>query len=146
MAEALPHSWWYKRSLRVLAWFAYAAGIFYLSSRNWHTSAWLPEGADKIVHFFLYAFFAICTAWALRLTRLRHHKKLIFFAVIIVALYGASDEFHQSFVSGRSSSFYDWLADLIGAGIGARIAWQLALWKEKKYAAQLRKSPTEFSA
>lgn len=35
--------------------------------------------------------------------------------ICFCALYGASDEWHQSFVAGRDASFFDWLADLFGA-------------------------------
>ena len=36
-------------------------------------------------------------------------------AWLISAAYGASDEFHQSFVPGRSPSGVDWIADATGA-------------------------------
>jgi VanZ family protein len=35
--------------------------------------------------------------------------------IAIVSLYGISDEFHQSFVSGRSVDSTDWIADTVGA-------------------------------
>lgn len=49
-------------------------------------------------------------------------------AVILATLYGASDEFHQSFVPGRSPDRFDVLADCIGAALavvagGAARAW-----------------------
>lgn len=34
------------------------------------------------------------------------------------ALYGASDEWHQAFVSGRSPDWRDWVADAIGVLLG----------------------------
>jgi len=42
-------------------------------------------------------------------------KRLALLAVVFCMLYGASDEWHQSFVSGRDASLLDWLADSIGA-------------------------------
>ncbi len=39
--------------------------------------------------------------------------------VIVVAVYGGLDEFHQSFTPGRSCSVFDWLADVAGASLGS---------------------------
>lgn len=36
-------------------------------------------------------------------------------AVVLVSLFGISDEFHQSFTPGRSVEFDDWIADTLGA-------------------------------
>lgn len=33
---------------------------------------------------------------------------------IFVAIYGASDEYHQTFVTNRSGEIADWIADIIG--------------------------------
>jgi hypothetical protein len=45
------------------------------------------------------------------------------FALLLTALigsaYGAIDEFHQYFVPGRSCDVWDWLADTLGALLGA---------------------------
>jgi VanZ family protein len=41
----------------------------------------------------------------------------------IAAAYGATDEWHQSFVPGRSSDVHDWYADAIGAGMGTVACW-----------------------
>lgn len=36
-------------------------------------------------------------------------------ALIFTSVYGASDEFHQFFVPGRTCEFYDWVADFLGS-------------------------------
>ena len=41
----------------------------------------------------------------------------------IASAYGATDEWHQSFVPGRSSDIHDWYADSAGALIGAGVCW-----------------------
>lgn len=46
---------------------------------------------------------------------------LILPAVLIAAVYGVSDEFHQSFIPGRMASVSDIVADTIGAVVGAGI-------------------------
>jgi VanZ family protein len=38
-----------------------------------------------------------------------------------VSFYGITDEFHQSFVIGRSSDLVDWSADVTGGAIGAAV-------------------------
>ena len=49
-------------------------------------------------------------------------------AWLFAAAYGASDEFHQSFVPGRDSSVADWLADLAGAALGVTV---VLLWRRR---------------
>ena len=48
-------------------------------------------------------------------------------AVLILAgaLYGASDEWHQSFVPGRQVSALDWVADLCGVAAGYWLAYSI---------------------
>ena len=41
----------------------------------------------------------------------------------IASAYGATDEWHQSFVPGRSSDVHDWYADTAGALGGAAACW-----------------------
>jgi VanZ family protein len=41
----------------------------------------------------------------------------------IATAYAATDEWHQSFVPGRSADVNDWYADAIGALVGAGACW-----------------------
>ena len=41
----------------------------------------------------------------------------------IAGAYAATDEWHQSFVPGRSADVHDWYADAIGAFLGAGACW-----------------------
>jgi VanZ family protein len=52
-------------------------------------------------------------------------------AVVAAALYGASDEYHQSFVAGRGASAVDVAIDTVGAmlGVGATAIWRW--WREQ---------------
>jgi len=45
----------------------------------------------------------------------------IIFAVALTGLYGATDEFHQSFVAGRGALPSDVLIDLVGATMGVAV-------------------------
>jgi len=74
---------------------------------------------DKLIHAAAYAVMALIfwnagypfvqSSYRLPL------KRLALLVVVFCMLYGASDEWHQSFVSGRDASLFDWLADSIGA-------------------------------
>jgi len=44
-------------------------------------------------------------------------------AAVFAVLYGVSDEFHQSFVVGRSATIADVIADAIGATFSATCLW-----------------------
>lgn len=50
-------------------------------------------------------------------------------AVLLTVAYGLSDEFHQSFVPGRTSEVSDLVADACGAvvGVGGVWAWSIVL-------------------
>ncbi|WP_196214039.1 VanZ family protein [Methanolobus vulcani] len=76
------------------------------------------EHMDKVAHMFLY--FGLGALLHLTFKNSDHvllRKYAAIFAVILGVIYGITDEFHQSFVPGRSSSVYDLLADGIGVTI-----------------------------
>lgn len=47
------------------------------------------------------------------------HIYILSASILIASLYGATDEFHQYFISGRSCDFFDLLTDIIGSTTGA---------------------------
>ncbi len=89
--------------------------IFTLSSFSQLPSP--PSGiSDKHEHFTIYFLLGLTLVRALaggRLAGVTLPVALI--AILLVTLYGASDEFHQSFVPGRDSSVLDLAADSVGA-------------------------------
>lgn len=66
---------------------------------------------DKMVHFAVYGLLAtlVCRNGA--------GWRAAAGAWLIVAAFGATDEWHQSFVPGRSVELADWLADTLGAAL-----------------------------
>lgn len=49
------------------------------------------------------------------------------------ALYGATDEWHQGFVRGRSPDLGDWMADVLGVTLGyLAVLLVLGWWKRRK--------------
>jgi len=100
-----------------------AALIFYLSSRPTLPVPLPPIlGADKLAHLAAYAVLSFLACFWIRAESWKRRPVLFFVSVVlIVSLYGALDEFHQSFVPGRMPSVWDWLADTLGAGLGVLV-------------------------
>jgi len=96
------------------------AVLWVLSSRPLDLPDLGPSGMDKLAHFIAYSVLAL--AMGLWGSWRSWQKAPVVTACLVIfgaALYGAVDEIHQSFVPGRDSSFYDWIADLLGALVGA---------------------------
>lgn len=77
---------------------------------------------DKVMHAILYAGFGLLLYPVLKNSpypTMSKHALLV--AIIIGTLYGASDEFHQSFVPGRTASIDDLYADTIGLTIAQTV-------------------------
>jgi VanZ family protein len=67
----------------------------------------------KVAHALEYALLTLAWAWALRpATRLS-----VALAVAIALAYAVSDEYHQTFVSGRTGTATDVLVDAVGVGL-----------------------------
>lgn len=113
-----------RRPLPAAAWAAIAAGwagaIFWASSRS-RPFPFLPQGlleADKLLHAGAYAVLAGLVLCALPRGRLGGARAVVI-AVLVAVLYGATDEWHQSFVPNRSADPLDLAADAAGAIAGA---------------------------
>ena len=102
----------------------YAGTIFYLSAQS-HPEDDLPsflfeDVNDKVLHAVEYAGLGGLCYRAFRWGvsgQVASHALL--FAIVTASLYGITDEMHQLFVPFRESGWQDWLADTIGAVIGA---------------------------
>lgn len=101
---------------------------------NPHISAAAIEQAHfyirKTAHFTEYAVLALLALRALKFSRpvdfQNHYWQFAGWALLITAAYAASDEWHQSFVPGRTASPVDVLIDTTG-GLAALVA--ATLWK-----------------
>jgi VanZ family protein len=96
--------------------------IFYLSSLH---QAPLPPGvSDKPAHAFGYLGFGFVIARALAggLPPILTPRQALI-GLAIAALYGVTDEWHQSFVAGRSADIADWYSDAIGSAIALFACW-----------------------
>jgi UDP-2,3-diacylglucosamine pyrophosphatase LpxH len=98
---------------------AIAGTIFWLSAQSQYPGGiQLPPPLDKIGHAAAFGALALALDLALRhsvpgLPLYRRHLLIL----AAVALYGASDEWHQRFVPGRASELGDWVADTLGGAL-----------------------------
>ncbi|WP_341325163.1 VanZ family protein [Methylotuvimicrobium sp. KM2] len=101
----------------------YCGFIFLLSHQpSLPTPMWF-EHQDKLYHagaYFILALFA----WRFLKHFISKPWLLAVVSLIFCSLYGISDEWHQSFVDGRSSDIYDWIADTVGAAIALFILYK----------------------
>jgi len=100
---------------RVRAWLpavAWGALIFLVSSRPTIPVA-LESGTDKIAHCLVYAVLGALLARGQVASGIS-----VGAAATLGLLYAASDEWHQSFVPGRSADAADWIADAVGVVLG----------------------------
>jgi len=94
--------------------------IWFLSSQST-----LPQpkgifGWDKLQHLAAFAVLAVAVGlWVSPSFWKRRSILALLLAAIIGSAYGALDELHQYFVPNRECSFWDWLADTLGAFFGA---------------------------
>jgi VanZ family protein len=106
----------------------YAGMIFYLSSQS-HPDEQLPsfllkDVSDKVLHAVEYAVLGGLCYRAFRWGVKRPVASYaLLFAIVTASLYGMTDEVHQFFVPFRESSWLDWLADTVGAAVGA-LSWR----------------------
>lgn len=88
----------------------------------------------KLGHVTEYAILAALLWRAIRAGTMWNSKRWILFAMIWFgcAVFAATDEFHQSFVPSRTSSFHDVMIDISGALVGLAICIALATRKVVK--------------
>jgi len=77
---------------------------------------------DKVVHLFEFLVLGFLLIKALLASNLNINlTKIVILSIIIAALYGAMDEWHQHFVPNRTPDIFDFTFDFIGAAIGTLI-------------------------
>ena len=110
--------WWERQWLRWAAVASWMGLIFLLSGQSRLPSLFeRPDLQDVAGHLVVYAVLALLLRWALAGTGPGAGQRYASaWALMVVFLYGISDEFHQSFVPGRHPDPYDILTDVCGAG------------------------------
>jgi VanZ family protein len=136
-----PSSWQWLYAVALAATIVWASG---------HGQVAGPDivNFDKLVHF---SVFGLLATLVLRPFRSRH----LVWAILLVSLFGATDELHQSLTPGRSMDYHDWIADTLGAALAVTLytwwTWyrrllETALWKRKPKIEAATVSATTVSA
>ncbi len=99
----------------------FAALLYYLSDQP---SLPVPGFflSDKLCHFSFYAVFGFLVARA-------YGRRYLFVAFLGALIYGLADEFHQSFVPGRSAEAFDVVADAVGGFAGGLFFIRVKKWR-----------------
>ncbi len=98
----------------------YMAVIFYTSSQSEPLPALTAVVWDKLIHTAEYAALAFLFCRAARGEGAGWFGAIAL-AIVLTSTYGATDEWHQSFVPERDSDVHDWYADTTGAAAGSAI-------------------------
>jgi len=114
-------------ALHFFAILAYMAGIFILSSMKMPSlgRSFFWDMATNLAHVPLYLGLSIPVGLFFRkLFRVGEGEGTMlgwaFATLLVIAFFGASDEYHQSF-TGRDMSFMDLVSDVIGGLIGVQV-------------------------
>ena len=104
--------------------------IFYLSSLSGaEASQGLESGAVSwLGDLRSYAVLAALIQVALWGWSLELHLRWVIVAAVLASLFGISDEYHQSFVTGRSATLVDGLVDSIAAFASSTLFWRVVVW------------------
>jgi VanZ family protein len=89
----------------------------------------------KGAHLTEYAILAVLLYRAIgrdRWTKSPGSVRTIFRVLLVVALYAASDEWHQSFVPNREASVVDVLIDTVGGGAALSLVWAATRAKQRR--------------
>ena len=106
----------------------YAGTIFFMSAQS-HPEDQLPsflfkEVSDKVLHAVEYGILSLlCYRAFRRAAGPAVARQAVVLAILTASVYGLTDEVHQAFVPLREATWQDWLADTIGAVIGA-MSWR----------------------
>ncbi len=117
-------------ALRMVPMIIVMGTIFFLSNQTGESLS-LPSipGIDKFAHMIAYGVLAGTVLFAHNeQQRNRRPWRVMVLTMVFCLLYGISDEFHQSFIPGRTVSVYDLLADCSGAAMSC-IFW--ARWRQR---------------
>jgi VanZ family protein len=95
------------------------AVIFFFSAQPNLSSGlgWIDHVGRKFVHASEYAL--LCFLWWRALRTVMGRTAALLPAWIVATLYAVTDEFHQTFVTGRHGTWVDVAIDSLGAGVFA---------------------------
>lgn len=96
--------------------------IFFLSSFHKlqvSSIGWQDFITRKTAHFLEYYILFLLFFRAFKNTSKIPFPRILFLSLILTLLYSITDEFHQTFINGRSGKIFDIGVDFLGATFGA---------------------------
>jgi len=108
------------RWIRVLHWIpplAWIGGMYFLLTKPISSEklSWLPEHADKLIHFALFAILAWLLFTPVRLNMTSSLRKCAGYSFIMATAFGIWTEWVQSGLPHREADLIDVLANTLGA-------------------------------
>lgn len=103
------------RFISVLLACVWIATIYYLSSLSGLDLGIDFAAKDKLSHMVAYGLLGLFVLGTMRLSTMGYSYNQVALATLIATAYGITDEWHQSYVPGRTSDPMDLVADCIGA-------------------------------
>ncbi len=86
---------------------------------------------DKFVHFFMYFFLSITSLTDIKKNRTSTNKKLILLILFsIILLSGIIELIQENYILERSGSWFDFLANITGVGIGTLMFFRKIIFAE----------------
>jgi VanZ family protein len=142
---------WLKRWWPALLWAVVISGLSTRVFGDAHTSRlilpllhWLFPAATeaklllwhhlirKSAHIVEYFVFSLLISRAIRLGHPGHRWRWTLVAIGVLTVYATLDEYHQSFVPGRTAAVRDVLLDVAGGAAAQVLAGWLAFWREER--------------
>lgn len=118
-----------------IVWPLLIASLIISASSRSRVAAPGISNIDKVGHFLVYGLLATLVC------RMRPGWRGAALGFVAASLFGITDEWHQSYVPGRSSDPMDWVADTLGAALAVSLyaGWPLyqrvlewPLWPRRK--------------
>ena len=75
----------------------------------------------KLAHFSLYFVLSILVMSFLVSSNKFNLRNIILISILLCFIYASTDEYHQTFINGRTGQFSDVIIDTIGASVGSII-------------------------
>ncbi len=97
-----------------LFWALFVAALIIAASCRSSVASPGISNFDTAAHFSVYGFLATLVC---RIGRRSTSWRGAALTLVVVSAFGVSDEWHQSFVPGRSCEVTDWAADTVGAAV-----------------------------
>lgn len=115
----------------ILAWLPpifWMGLIFFLSSFHKlqaSVTPWKDFIIRKTAHFLEYAVLCFLFYRSFKRTTRYSLAKILIMSLVLTIFYALSDEYHQTWVSGRAGRFFDVGVDSSGAIFGAFFSWKI---------------------